>query len=452
MENKPSNLLYGVDDLPPWKIFWLLSVLHVIAMSGTLVLAVVLVTEIGGTARQIEVTVAMTMIAAGFGTMLQAIRWKGIGSGYLCPSLPAPNFFAATIGAAWLGGLPLMRGMIIAAGLTEIVFAKFFHRLEFLFPNEITGLVVFMVGFGLIPIGTAHFFGINYEGDPIQDISLIVSALTLFIMAGVSVWGSANFKLYGVLIGMIVGYGLCLATGLLSAADFSAVGNAAWIGLPLYEGMWEISFSWSLLPVFIIVSICGALKSFGNLTLCQKFNSAGPVQIDMRRAGDGLTADGLTVVASGLLGGFAASSSSTNVAITGATGVTSRWIGLAAGGLFILLGFSPKLSAVLSVMPAPVSGALLLLVICHLMLSGLQIILSTSVDTPKLFVIGIALAFGISLSTMPELYAGVFPWLLPLFDSSLTFATVVAVVLNQVLRMHRKKMPTGDIVKGDPKI
>ena len=50
---------------------------------------------------------------------------------------------------------------------------------------------------------------------------------------------------------------------------------------------------------------------------------------------------------------------------------------LIAGGLFILLGLSPKLSAILSIMPPPVAGAIVVFVVCFMMTSGLQIMLST---------------------------------------------------------------------------
>jgi xanthine/uracil permease len=36
----------------------------------------------------------------------------------------------------------------------------------------------------------------------------------------------------------------------------------------------------------------------------------------------------------------------------------------------------------------------------------------------------------------PDLYAHLTPWLRPLFESSLTLSTVIAVVLNQLLRVE----------------
>ena len=104
MSQKPAGLIYGVDDTPPLSVLCLLAVQHIFLMSSTLVLPVVLVTELGGDFSQVQSVVALTMVACGIGTILQAMRWRGIGSGYLCPDLCGPNFFAASMSAAWLAG------------------------------------------------------------------------------------------------------------------------------------------------------------------------------------------------------------------------------------------------------------------------------------------------------------------------------------------------------------
>lgn len=436
MAKRPANLIYGENDKPPATVLLLLAAQHIFLMSSTLVLPIVLVSEIGGSFTQVRAVVALTMISCGIGTIVQAMRWKHIGSGFLCPNLCGPNFFAASVESAWLGGLPLMRGMTMAAGLVEIVFARVLPRLAFLFPTEITGLVVLMVAVNLVPLGASKFLGINFAGEPIQAANLLVAAITLLCMVGINIWGKGKVKLYSVLFGMLVGYLLSLATGILSGLQFDEVVDLPWLALPcLDSGMWELSFRWSLLPTFIIVSICGALKTFGNLILCEKINDVEWKDPDVVRIGDGLMADGICVTVSGLIGGVASDSSASNVSLSNATGATSRWIGFAAGGLFIALGFSPRLSAVLSVMPRPVMGAILAFVISYMLLSGLQIILSSALDSRKTFVIGISLLFGLSLDVIPALYSSIFPWLRPLFDSSLTLCTVLAVLLNQLFRI-----------------
>ena len=437
MADKPAGLIYGVDDVPPWPALSLLAVQHIFLMSSSLVLPIVLVAEIGGDFKQVTAVVALTMIACGIGTILQAMRWRGIGSGFLCPNLCGPNFFAASMAAAWLGGLPLMRGMTIVAGIVEIIFARFVHRLAFLFPTEITGLVVFMVGVSLVPVGASKFLHIDYTGEPILVSSALAAAATLMVLVGLNVWGSSKLRLYGVLIGMAFGYTLSAIMGLMPTGQFQRVLDAPWVGLPTLAGAFDIDFRWSLVPVFVIVSICGALKSFGNLVMCEKVNDDKWTKPDTKRIGDGLVADGIAVTVSGVIGGVASDTSSSNVSLSAATGATSKWIGVAAGALFIVLGFSPKLSALLSIMPAPVVGAIVVFVICFMMMAGLQIILSAKPDTRRVFVIGVALCFGLSLDILPELYSHLTPWVRPLFESSLTLATVIAVTLNQLLRLEK---------------
>ncbi len=441
MANKrPASLVYGVDDKPPFGVLLLLGVQHIFLMSSTLVLPVVLVTEIGGTFSEVRAVVALTMIACGIGTIVQAMRFGAIGSGMLCPNLCGPNFFTLSMEAAWMGGLPLMRGMTIVAGVSEAAFARVVQYVKFLFPPEITGLVVLMVAESIVPLGASKFLGISYEGEPIRPVNALVAGATVLIMVGVNIWGKGRLKLYSVLVGMGFGYVVSFGVGLLTAAQFENVLASPWVALPVFKGMLEFSFRWSLLPTFVIVSITGALKSFGNLIMCEKVNDDDWKAPDMKRMSNGLLADSICVATSGLIGGVASDTSASNVALSRASGATSRYIGYMAGSLFILLAFSPKIAAVLSVMPTAVMGAILIFVTTYMIMSSLQIILGSGVDTRKTFVIGISLIFGLSLDIVPSMYASVPLWLRPLFSSSLTLSTVLAVILNQALSLVPRKL------------
>ena len=437
MARRPPGLVYAENERPPLPALAALGLQHIFLMSSTLVLPVVLVSEIGGSFSQVRGVVALTMIACGIGTIAQALRLPGFGSGFLCPNLCGPNFFGACMSAAWLGGLPLMRGMTIAAGLVEVVFARVIRRLGFLFPPEITGLVVLMVAESLVPLAASKFLGIAFEDEPISSHGLAVAALTLLTMIAANVWGRGKLRLYGVLIGMIAGYALSLATGLFGAADLARLGHLPWVVLPWLDGMTDLAFRWSLLPAFVIVSVTGALKSMGNLIMCEKVNDADWKAPDLDRIGNGLVADSTAVLVSGLIGGMASDTSASNVALSAASGATSRFIGFAAGAIFVALGFSPLTSGLLSLMPSPVMGAILMFVTSFMLLSGVQIILGSGMDARKTFAVGIALIFGLSLDIIPALYAGVPWWLRSLFESSLTLTTVIAVVLNQLLRGGR---------------
>ncbi len=285
MPRRPPGLVYGENDRPPLPVLAALGLQHIFLMSSSLVLPVVLVGEIGGSFDQVRGVVALTMVACGIGTMAQALRLPGFGSGFLCPNLCGPNFFAACMSAAWLGGLPLMRGMTIAAALVEAVFSRTIRQLGFLFPP----------------------------------------AVTLLTMIAANVWGRGKLRLYGVLIGMVTGYVCSLATGFFGPADLARLDRSPWVAVPWIDGMTDLAFRWSLLPVFVIVSITGALKSMGNLIMCEKVNDADWKAPNLERIGNGLLADSAALTVSGLIGGMASdTSASTDTTATRRNGARRR--------------------------------------------------------------------------------------------------------------------------------
>lgn len=437
---KPDSIVYGLNERPPFLPLLILGLQHIFVMSSTLVLPIVVVHEIGGTFDQVHTVVSMSLMAAGIGTMLQALGRWGIGSGYLVPNLVGPSFLSVSIQAAWLGGLPLMHGMTIIAGFFEVLFSRVVHRLRFLFPTEITGLVVLMVGVALIPLGSSKFAGITYEGDLIQPRCVLVATLTLVTMVGINIWSSGRLKLYCVLIGMVSGYLLSILMGILTFADFANVAHVPFFSLPFQGGAFpDYAFDWSLLPAFLIVAMCGALKSFGNIITAQKINDANWQAPNMKVVGNGLFADGISVIAAGSLGGMATDTSASNVGMSLATGATSRFIGFTAGAFYLCLGFFPKLSAIISIMPAPVMGAILIFVTSFMILSGFQIILSGGVETRKIFVVGISFIFGLSSDILPGLYNHLPSWLMPIFGSSLTLSTIIAILLNQLFSINIRR-------------
>ena len=445
MPAKPANLIYGVDDKPPWTVSAILGLQHVFGMSSTLVLPVVIAREVGAGFGVVQAMVCFSMIAAGLGTILQAIHRGPVGSGYLCANLCGPSYMSVSIEAAWVGGIPLMRGMTVVAGLFEVLFSQVVHKLRSLFPPEITGLVVLMVAVSVIPLAASKFVGIDYAGDAINMKEVPIAAITLFTMIGVNIWGKGKLKLYCVLIGLVIGYIISIATGVISHNDLALFKEAPWFSLP-GKGVkfWNFKFDWGLLISFCVVSLCQSLKSFGNLSTCQKINDEHWKGPNMKNIGKGLFADGLSVSLGGFLGGMATDTSASNVGLSAATAATSRRIAYVAGIMFASLGFLPKMAAIFSIMPKPLMGAILIFVICFMVISGIQILVSSKMDTRKVFIIGISFVFGLSAIILPDLYSGIPSWLRPIFASSLTLSTVLAILLNQLFNIGtRQKDPSA---------
>src|SRR5262245_2507736 len=137
----------------------------------------------------------------------------------------------------------------------------------------------------------------------------------------------------------------------------------------------------------------------------------------------------------GAVGTMGQTISSANVGLSIATGATSRRIGFACGGILIVLAFVPKLAALFAIMPGPVIGALILFTVCFMIVSGVQILTSRMMDARKTFVVGASVVLGLSVDMLPGAYDSVPAMLLPAFSSSLSVATLSALLLNLLFRI-----------------
>jgi NCS2 family nucleobase:cation symporter-2 len=170
---------------------------------------------------------------------------------------------------------------------------------------------------------------------------------------------------------------------------------------------------------------------------------------DLKSASGGVMANSLGTIFSGLLGGVAQNNASSCLGLELATGVTSRAIALPAGLIVIALAFIPGLAATFAIMPAPLMGALLIYSTCFLLLGGLQVMTARMLDARRIFAVGIALAFGLSVEIAPELYRNVPELLQPVFASSTALATVIAVALGLLFRLGLQKTSSIQLHAGE---
>jgi len=434
MVKRPPNLTYAVDDEPPLLTNLLLGLQHVFLITISLIFPVVIVRSIGGTPQEAEFMVSMSMLAAGVGTVLHALNRRGIGSGYLCPSLCGPSFLSASLLAANVGGLHLLFGMTSVAGLFEVLLSRWIHRLRVLFPPEVTGLVVAMVGISVIPTALTNFMGRNATDAVTEMPELLVAFVTLGTMVGISVWSRGKLRLYSVLVGMTIGYLASIPLGILTVDHLALFAEAPLAAVPHLD-YFGWSFDVALLLPFMIAITCSTLKTIGDITTCQKINDADWRRTDMKNVSQGILADGLSAVFGGLVGTMGQSTSSSNIGLSIGTGATSRRIAFAIGGILVFLAFLPKLAMVFVVMPEPVMGATLIYSVSFMIIAGFQIIMSRMLDARRTFLVGIPLIMGLSVDALPGLYDDVPTILSPIFSSSLSLAAVLVVILNLIFRI-----------------
>jgi len=324
--------------------------------------------------------------------------------------------------------------MTLVSGLFGVVLSRLMGRLRPLFSAEVTGTIVMMVGLALIPVAVSRFLGIAESGGVIDPLSVSIASITFFVMVGVTVWGSARLRLFSVLIGIGAGSICAYASGLVSDEHLHRLEQASLLALPSFTGEgW--SFSGALLVPFLVTALASSLKAVGDLTTCQKVNDAEWKRPDMKSISGGILADACGVMLSGGVGTMGQSTSSANVGLSIATGATSRRIGFACGVILMVLAFVPKLAVLFAIMPSPVIGALLFFAASFMIVAGVQILTSRMMDARKTFVVGVSIILGLSINMLPGVYLNLPGMLQPAFASSLSVATLSALLLNLLFRI-----------------
>jgi NCS2 family nucleobase:cation symporter-2 len=403
---RPPGLLYGLEDIPPLGLTLLMGLQHALAMSSTLVLPALIVQEAGGSPALAMAFVQGSMLATGLGTILQGLPRGPIGSGYLCPSLAGPAFVPASLVAAKIGGLSLVCGMTVLAGLVQVLFSTTVRRLRALLPPEVTGVIVLMVGLSLVRLGVTNLVGVFHPDEIAELHEVTVGVLTLAVMVGITVLGGRALRLYGVLLGILVGYGATYAVGGL---EMRPVLDAPLLALPRLAIFTGPVLDATLLVPFLVAALSSTAKTVGDLTTCQRINDAHWDGPEMHAIQRGTMADALSVVSAGLAGGLGQSTSSSNVGLAMATGITSRRIAFWAGGLFAALGLVPMLAMTVVVMPKPVRGATLVFVACFMIVAGIQLVVTRPFDPRRTFVVGGAIIAGLTVDVLPFVLQGCRP-------------------------------------------
>ncbi len=438
---KPASLVYGVDDVPPWPVQIAAAFQQLFVMSVGWIYVLLVVNAIGGTALETQNLIRMSMLASGIATIAQSRR--GFGNGYLCPLTCSLTYISPVVLAGIAGGYSLMFGMLLCAGLAGIIFSRVVHRLRFLFPPEVTGLMVAMSGLQLVALGCPRFLGYSRAAASGDWRSLVIGLTTLCAMIVPTIWNRGKLHLFPMLIGVAAGYAAAFYLGQFHSLH--PVGHTAFVSFPL-RATTGLAFKFALLPAFLIAALTASLKTVGDTTLCQKANDADWKRTDMRSVSGGVLVNGLATALSGLFGGIGQNTTSSSIGISLATGTTSRVIALPLGLLVIALAFFPQLATIVAAMPAPAVGAILIYSACFIILGGLHLLTSRMLDARRIFAVGISLIFGLSVEMVPDLYQSIPAFLHPIFSSSTSVATVLVVLLSVLFRIGLKKQRSLELV------
>lgn len=434
---KPTGIVYAVDDAPPFGVVVLSALQQVGLMSINLIYIILVMREVGATPELTASVMSISLLVLALGAVLQALPRGPIGSGFLCQPVPTAVYLVPSLIAAKAGGLSLVFGMTVFAGLVEVALSRALRKLRPLFPPEIAGLVVALIGLatGAVAIRTILGVGASIASGPSDAV---VAVATLGTMVVLNVWTRGGLRLACVLIGMIVGYGVTAVLGGFRHAEWETMAAMHWMTFPHLDHVgW--AFDASLVIPFGVAAVAATLKVIGNVTTCQKLNDADWVRADMTSISRGVLADGLTTAVAGAVCTTGVSSATMCVGLASATGVTSRQVAYAVGAMLAILAFFPQLGVVLSVMPRAVAGSALLFAATFIFVNGLEIMTSRLLDARRTFVIGLSFMCGLAIDFFPGAFAQFPGWVQPLLVSSIVLGPVMALLLNGIFRLGVRK-------------
>ncbi|MBQ9921655.1 MAG: uracil-xanthine permease, partial [Clostridia bacterium] len=334
-------------------------------------------------------SVSTTLLMAGLGTLLFHLITGG----------KVPAFLGSSF--AFLGGYatiaPLIDGKpnsemlpyaclgVVVAGLLYLVVALLFKlfdpkKVMKFFPPVVTGPIIIAIGLILAPSAIG-----NCQSN---WIIAIVAFLTIVIC---NIFGKGMIKIVPILMGIIVSLLVSLAMHLSGVEVFDAqklkdFNDAAWLGLPIAMDQTIFAIKdWSKALSAIIaiapIAIAAMMEHIGDISAIS--STVGKNFIASPGLHRTLLGDGLATSFSAIFGGPANTTYGENTGVLALTKVYDPRVVRIAAYLAVILSFSPKVAAFISLIPTAVIGGISLILYGMISAVGTRNLVENKVDLSK---------------------------------------------------------------------
>ena len=376
---------------------------------------------------------ALTIVAIV--TALQASRIGRLGAGHMAVTGVTPNYIALAVLALAEGGPAMLASLMVVSALFFFVVATWLPQLRRVLTPTVSGTVLMLITVSVLPFCLDRFDEVP-AGAPSFSGPLI-AVVTLLVATGLVLRAPRKLRPWSMLIGFVSG---CVMAVILGAYDLERLYSAPWIGIP------EVGFQgldlrlgagfWTLLPMFLIVTLVQAVKGIGDNVVIQRTARRRLRSTDFRLLQGSIYANGIGIFLSGIAGTPPVSSySSFTASVVNITGVASRYVGYAIAVILIGMALLPKLTGALLTIPTPVMGAFLLVALGIFFVEGLQTIMRDGLNLEKSIVVGLSFAVGAGLlqrNIIEELLGH--PWG-ALLGNGLTVGAATAIFLTIFLNL-----------------
>ncbi len=432
--NKKYVEVTSLNGMPRFLEALPLAIQHVVAMIvGCVTPAIILAGVAGVDSSEQIILIQSALLISGIATLLQLFplgRYCGSGLPVIMGASFAYIPLLISLGSRF--DLATVFGAQLVGGVGAVVVGLFYKKLTKLFPPLVTGTVVFTIGLSLYPTAVTYMAGGAGAEDYGSPRNWLVAMLTLVIVLFFHYFTSGICKMASILMGMIFGYIIALAMGMVS---FRNVQSASWfqVAAPMYFGMkFEVTSIISMLVMYVVSSV----EAIGD------FTSTAGGGLD-REATDkemcgGIIGNGVASIIGAFLGGLPTATFSQNVGIVIMTKVVNRCVLGIAAVIILAAGFIPKFASLLTTIPSCVLGGATVSVFAMITMTGIKLITREELTARNTSVVGLSVALGIGVIQAGGCL-GLFPdWAKTVFgESAVVIASISAILLNQILPVER---------------
>ena len=283
--------------------------------------------------------VSVTLFCAGIGTIIYQFIDKKMVPAFLGGSFAIIAGVSTVVGEM---GIPYAQGGILGMAVFYLLFALLLKilgkdRVARVFPPIIVGPIIMVLGLSLASVGVQE-----------AEANWPIAIITFLIAVGVNNFSKGLTRVMTIIIALVGGYLISIPFGLV---DFTALKEAAWIGVPSFT---LPQFSWRAIALIAPCAIVPCLEHIGDVmavgTVVGKDFTHEP---GLDRS---VFACGVSTILSGCLGGPSLTIHSENTGVLAVTHLYSPTI-VRFGALWMaLLAFCPKFNALCGSIPQAVLG------------------------------------------------------------------------------------------------
>ena len=447
----PETGIYDARELGVPKML-VLGFQHMFAMFG----ATVLVPALTG------LSVSATLLFAGLGTLLFHLLAKGKVPAFLGSSFAFIGGYAAVApmlpdaaGEATIPNLEMLPYAcfgVALAGLLYVVLSALFKvfgvkKVMRFFPPIVTGPVIICIGL------TLSSSAINN-----CQSNWWIALVAIVVVVAANIFGKGMIKIIPILLGVVASYLIAAVSG---NVDFTAVREAAWVGLPF---QWSNTvfglFARPDLDTSMLITAAITIMPLALATMVEHIGDMCAISSTCNRnylANPGLhrtlLGDGLATTLASLFGAPANTTYGENTGVLALSKVYDPRVIRIAAVLAVLFSFSPKFEALVAAMPAATIGGVSMILYGMISAVGVRNVVENKVDFTKsrnVLIAAIIMVLSIGIT-----YSGAGAVVIPAGSvtiqlSGLAVGAIVGIVLNAVL--PGKDYEFGADLQGDTSV